>query len=490
MEDVPESTNRAASQTPAANTVPCADAYGLLDKWITPAAQSLGRVPLKLGKTYGATQGVYGWVMRDGTVRTIGAGTNYALGIGWTGDRSLPTLPPFPPNLGSTVTVSELHISGQSMYALMSNGDVYAWGNNSYGQLGMGNTTNVQFPTKVPGLSNVLQIALLKADGTNYAYVPAYARTAGAIYAAGYNAQGQLGVGDQVNKSSFTAITGTAGWLDVITGCNANGACFFINASNAPYACGYNANGALGLNDTNIRTTPQAVLNGTTCVKVFPEGDNTGGQRSTLWLRSNGDVWGSGANASGELGIGNNTQQNQPVRITTNFGVCSYLAFAGGNYPHAVAVLNHGTVRTWGYGGVGQLGLNNTTNYNTPQTVSITGSPVFGAAPWAFGRQAYGSSWLKDSNGNAYSCGYNGYGGVGQGNASAAQTYQKVPGICFPQSATLSDIQVVNYDASFGIVFLLSDGRSLACGRDISGVFANGATHDVGNQYAPAICIF
>ena len=39
-------------------------------------------------------------------------------------------------------------------------------------------------------------------------------------------------------------------------------------------------------------------------------------------------------------------------------------------------------------------------------------------------------------------------------------------------------------------MFLLSDGRCLACGRNVGGVFANGAVNDVGNQYAPAICIF
>jgi alpha-tubulin suppressor-like RCC1 family protein len=71
---------------------------------------------------------------------------------------------------------------------LADDGTVWAWGDNSYGQLGLGNNTPHYEPTRIPGLAGIVQISAgiyhgmaLRADGT--------------VFTWGYNGYGQIGTG-------------------------------------------------------------------------------------------------------------------------------------------------------------------------------------------------------------------------------------------------------------------------------------------------------
>ena len=82
---------------------------------------------------------------------------------------------------------------GYHSMALKSDGTVWAWGANYYGQLGDGSTTNRTTPVQVSGLTGVVAIAgggnhslALKSDGT--------------VYAWGYNNRGQLGDGTTTQR--------------------------------------------------------------------------------------------------------------------------------------------------------------------------------------------------------------------------------------------------------------------------------------------------
>merc|ERR1712127_61742 len=46
-----------------------------------------------------------------------------------------------------------VHLGGSSSCAITSDGSLYCWGSNHYGQLGVGHTTNLPTPTLVTGLS-------------------------------------------------------------------------------------------------------------------------------------------------------------------------------------------------------------------------------------------------------------------------------------------------------------------------------------------------
>ena len=79
--------------------------------------------------------------------------------------------------------------------ALKSDGSVWAWGNNEYGQLGDGTTTGRLTPVAVSGLTGIVGIA-----GSGNA---SYALSAdGSLWVWGYNQSGELGLGDYVNRLS------------------------------------------------------------------------------------------------------------------------------------------------------------------------------------------------------------------------------------------------------------------------------------------------
>jgi alpha-tubulin suppressor-like RCC1 family protein len=149
-----------------------------------------------------ASAGWAGILTSAGTFRMAGYNGQGQLGDASTTSRSTPVTP----NVGSGA-ISQIGSNGQSYASvalLKSDGTLYTWGYNGYGQLGNGNTTNQSTPgirdTGVTGLfydmSNVVQGYvssgfMSKADG---------------LYSAGYNGYGQLGVGDTTNRSSFTKV--------------------------------------------------------------------------------------------------------------------------------------------------------------------------------------------------------------------------------------------------------------------------------------------
>ena len=80
--------------------------------------------------------------------------------------------------------------------ALTSDGSVYAWGDNKYGQLGLGTTRKSKTPKKVKALSNIIDIACdidhSMALNDN-----------GKVYTWGNNDQGQLGDGEFTKRSDY-----------------------------------------------------------------------------------------------------------------------------------------------------------------------------------------------------------------------------------------------------------------------------------------------
>src|SRR5262249_55864601 len=82
--------------------------------------------------------------------------------------------------------------------AVKDNGTVMAWGNNDSGQLGDGTTTRSSLPVQVSGLNNVTKVAA--GDSHTLAVLNDGVNNIGTVWAWGFNGLGQLGTGNTVQS--------------------------------------------------------------------------------------------------------------------------------------------------------------------------------------------------------------------------------------------------------------------------------------------------
>ena len=180
----------------------------------------------------------------------------------------------------------------------------------------------------------------------------------GGVYTWGYNAFGQLGDGTTTNRLAPVALSGTlSSGVTAIAG----GYYYSLAIQNGGvYAWGANNYGQLGDGTTTERHAPVA-LTGTLSSGVTAIAGSFG---FCLAIQS-GHVYAWGSNGFGELGDGTTTQHLTPELIDpTDLNNVVAIATAG-NASYALS--SDGSLWTWGYNSYGELGLGNTTEYDTPQ---------------------------------------------------------------------------------------------------------------------------
>jgi alpha-tubulin suppressor-like RCC1 family protein len=295
---------------------------------------------------FGNTSQVYSWGRND----------RGQLGLGDAIDRSTPTLIPVLNN------INVVGISGQFDHnlALTQTGQVYAWGANYNGQLGLGDAGTNQgsdkdrnVPTLIPNLNNIVSISA----GYN---ISVALNSSGQVYTWGRNDYGQLGLGDNNYRVIPTLVPNLSNVTYVVA---IAGRCYAITQSGQIYAWGYNASAELGLGNTANQSTPQLVL-GLSNVVEFG-GDSSG----TLALTNTGEVYAFGGNYYGELGLGDSTNRSTPS-VIPNFNA-RLISICTCN--HIVAIDKVGAYYSWGSNNSGQLGLGDTINRTSPTSIPISG---------------------------------------------------------------------------------------------------------------------
>ena len=187
---------------------------------------------------------------QDGTVWTCGA-NDYGQ-LGFVDPESKNQLTKIP----GLTNVTEIAAGGNFALARKNDGTVWAWGNNQYGQLGNGTNTNSGIPVQVSGLGNITKIdagfqfgMALKSDGT--------------VWTWGSNDNGQLGDGTFTNSN----IPVRAGSLTGITTIAAASTHALAASSNQVFAWGNNSYYQLGDGSTTNSNLPVAIYNGN-CYKL------------------------------------------------------------------------------------------------------------------------------------------------------------------------------------------------------------------------------
>lgn len=241
---------------------------------------------------------------------------------------------------------------------------LYVWGLNADGQLGLGDTINRNIPTF---------FAMNKWTAISAGYRSSYAL---AIYYAiswGDNFFGQLGDGTTVNKSGAVTVgTGLVGFSQISGGVNHAAAItvnsLFSGAANQLYLWGRNHYGQLGDNTrTNRLALVQTVAGGTNWKQVAC------GYNNTYAIKTDGTLWCWGENYSGSLGDNTMTSRSSPVQ--TIAGGTNWKLVVGNSVSATVgAIKTDGTLWMWGGGSRGALGDGTINNKSSPVQTTVGGT--------------------------------------------------------------------------------------------------------------------
>ncbi|CAK8672771.1 RCC1 and BTB domain-containing protein 1-like [Clavelina lepadiformis] len=228
--------------------------------------------------------------------------------------------------------------SGPHVLILTDEGEVYSWGHNSYMQLGNGGTA----PSLRPSLltRNIPQKVIQMACGSHHSMV---LTVDGEVFAWGYNNCGQIGSGSTSNQGSPRKVTACIGNKRIIHISCGQTASMAVTESGEVYSWGYNGNGQLGVGNNVNQTNPCriAALQGVVITQVAC------GYAHALALTDDGQVFGWGANSYGQLGSGNKANTVTPLQVATNAG--RVITIAASHYSHSSAALNqNGQVWMWG----------------------------------------------------------------------------------------------------------------------------------------------
>ena len=250
-----------------------------------------------------------------------GQGTNGQLGDGAASNRSSPVSV-----VGGFTDWVQISAGTAHTVGLRANGQAWAWGANSRGQLGDGTASVRSSPVSVVGgFTDWVQISAAKSSlGEHTAGI----RSNGQAWCWGANSFGQSGDGTASSRSSpVSVVGGFTDWVQI----SANQAHTAAVRSNGQAWCwGSGANGRLGDGTTASKSSPVSVVGGfTDWVQIAT------GQRHTMAIRANGQLWGWGAAGFGQLGTGNTTYRSSPVSVVGGF--TDWVQISGG-LDHTVAL--------------------------------------------------------------------------------------------------------------------------------------------------------
>lgn len=252
-------------------------------------------------------------LLNNGTLRTVGYGNRGQMGNGASNTVNS-TWQQVLTGIASPLTnVVNIYACGENantcFYALTASGLLYGWGYNGNGNLGQGDTTNRSFAVLVS--SDVEDVWPMSSDGSSVFFK----KTDGNFYAAGRNNYGQLGIGNVTsNISAVTLITSLSGRnIDRIYpgGGDFSGVHAFakVAGTNEIYATGYNAQGQLGLGDTTLRNQFTLVNFNTSSPIVDIYGGVTSGAGGfTVILTAAGETYFTGVS---RWGMGSSTNSNK-----------------------------------------------------------------------------------------------------------------------------------------------------------------------------------
>lgn len=298
----------------------------------------------------------------------------------------------------------KLSANGQHMVARKTNGTLWSWGRNNYGQLGLNNATNRSSPVQIGSgttwstafscannavlalttsgnlwawgqntlTRGILARASIQAancspvqiftDASNWSAIShcthvTAQKTTGALFSWGINSQGRLGIGSVVgfaSASSPCAIGSDTNWSSFSNG---QAHVMAIRTTGSLWAWGSNSNGKLGKGTTlSVYSSPVQVGTDTNWSNTMA------GRQTSVAVKTTGSLWAWGLNSSGQLGDGTVVAKSSPIQVGSDTSWSKAFTF---NYT-SFGTKTDGTLWGWGDAASGRLGDGTVTNKSSP----------------------------------------------------------------------------------------------------------------------------
>ena len=391
-------------------------------------------------------------IYSDASVRCWGDNTYGQLGDGTTTSRLSPTSV----ILGGTLAPVQISVGTDHSCLLFDDGSVSCWGSNSHGQLGVSTSTTSTaspLPSDLPLDVEMVQI------GTGASTTCGLSGT-GEVWCWGRNDVRQLGTGDATNRDAPTRVMGfedgrveshrmvqgmaetfdigLAGSGATLTASNLT-AGITMDASNRTLSVHPDA--PVGSTVITVRATlPASTLSRDLALTVLPPidaepdrvthhafgltwtealesepiADIVAGVSSMCLLRQDGTVGCMGNNNAGQLGIGTQNTAATPVNLQTPSNQATSISFG---HQHACGLTEEGDAYCWGQNNHGQVGDGSASIRTIPRLITTSDNGLFGTRA------------LQVQVGESHSCaifedvstrcwGYNAFGQLGLGTLS------------------------------------------------------------------------
>lgn len=306
-------------------------------------------------------------------------------------------------------------------FAIKANGTLWAWGLNNGGQLGDGTTTERHYPVQIGVATTWVSVSA----GWNHAIG---IRSDGTIWGWGWNNYGEVGDGTNTQRLTPVQIGSDTNWAEVSAGgwhslARKTTGTIWAWGRNYVVDEGHTNQGMIGDNTNTNRNAPVDVSNAKTWTKIAASYVMSAG------ITNDGKLWSWGGGHLGELGLGDTDARLVPTQIGT---ATTWTAIAPKN-DTAHALRSDGTLWAWGDNFYGQLG--DGTDVSDPS--KLTPFQIGALTTWASVSRAYYHAVALKTGGSLWVWGRNDHGQLGDGTttertspveiAAPARTYVVAP---------------------------------------------------------------
>lgn len=267
---------------------------------------------------------------------------------------------------------TDFQAGGRHVIAATATGEVYTWGDNTCGQLGLKKTTESTDTIEPVQISSTLDWKnAFAGEGFSFAI-----KADGSLWSWGLNNAGQLGLGTEDDIWSTPHAVGTSkNWSALSCG--------------SYYVAGIQSDGTLWGWGANLNLAPQQIGSDSNWVSVSSGlcYSPPSPAARLLAIKTDGTLWAWGQNGGGALGVGN-TDESFSVTVMTQIGTDTNWSEVATGMSISFAVKTDGSLWAWGDANGGRLGNNDP----TPTNPSVF-SPV---------RIGSDTDWIHVASGDCY----------------------------------------------------------------------------------------